>query len=121
MKKVIYILASVGAVFAPTLAFAAVNFTVLLDLERQGGEIIGKIIPIIFALAVIYFFWGIVQYIRGAGDPKKASEGKSIMIYGIIAIAVMISVYGIVTWLQDTLGINSTATIVLPTVPGLGV
>ena len=121
MKKVIYTLVSSGIIFVPTVAFGAVNFTVLLDLERQGGEIIGKIIPIVFALAIIYFFWGIVQFIRGAGDPKKASEGKSIMIYGVIAIAVMVSLYGIVTWLQDTLGINTTATIILPTVPGLGV
>ena len=121
MKKVIYVLASVGTFLAPTLTFAAVNFTVLLDLERQGGEIIGKVIPIMFALAIIYFFWGIIQFIRGAGDPKKASEGKSIMIYGVIAIAVMVSVYGLVTWLQDTLGLSNSATIVLPTVPGLGV
>ena len=121
MKKVIYAIVSSGILFAPAVAFGAVNFTVLLDLERQGGEIIAKIIPIVFALAIIYFFWGIVQFIRGAGDPKKASEGKSIMIYGVIAIAVMVSLFGLVTWLQDTLGLSSTATIILPTVPGLGV
>ena len=121
MKKIIYVLVSSGILFAPVIAFGAVNFSVLLDLETQGGQIIAKVIPIVFALAIIYFFWGIVQFIRGAGDPKKAAEGKSIMIYGIIAIAVMVSVYGLVTWLQDTLGLSNTATIVLPTVPGLGV
>ena len=121
MKKVIYVVLSSMAMFTPTFAFAVVNFSVLLDLETQGGQIIAKVIPIVFALAIIYFFWGIVQYIRGAGDPAKASEGKSIMIYGVIAIAVMVSLYGLVTWLQDTLGINTTATIILPIVPGLGV
>ena len=121
MKKVIYAIMASGAVFTPVLTFAAVNFDELLDLERQLGELIGKVIPIIFALAIIYFFWGVVQYIRGAGDPKKASERKSLMIYGVLAIAVMVSVYGLVTWLQDTLGISTTATIILPTVPGLGV
>ena len=121
MKKVIYAVVSTGMLFTPVFAFAAVNFTVLLDLETQGGQIVAKVIPIIFALGIIYFFYGIVQYIRKAGDPKAAAEGKSIMIYGVIAIAVMVSIYGLVTWLQDTLGISTTATIVLPTVPGLGV
>jgi hypothetical protein len=38
------------------------------------------------------------------------------MIYGIIAIAVMVSVYGLVAWLQGTLGISAYQNVPLPTV-----
>lgn len=118
MKKFVYVIMS----FAPALALAqGADLGGISTLVTQFGGIVAKVIPIMFALAIIYFFWGLIQFIRAAGDPKKAAEGKSIMIYGIIAIAVMVSVYGLVTWLQDTLGLSNTATIVLPTVPGLGV
>lgn len=116
MKKFIYgVLA-----FVPALAFAQNNAS--FDLTNIGtlvvaiGNIIASIIPIMFALAIVYFFWGLVTYIRAAGDPKAADSGKSIMIYGVIAITVMVSIYGLVNWLQDSVGINSSATVNLPTV-----
>jgi hypothetical protein len=112
MKKVIYgVLA-----FAPVLAFAQ-NISGLQNLVSQIGAIIRMLIPIMFALAIVYFFWGMIKFIRSAGDPKAAAEGRSIMIYGVIAIAVMVSIYGLVGWLQTTLGVTSPTTITLPTVP----
>lgn len=115
MKKFIYTaLASV-----PTLAFAQANLSGISNLVTQAGQIIAKLIPIMFALAIVYFFWGLITYIRSAGDPKAAAEGRSIMIYGLIAIAIMASLYGLITWLQQTLGINGGGSVVLPTVPGL--
>lgn len=119
MKKVIY-----GAVsLLPTLAFAqttpSANLGFLATLVGQVGTAIRLLIPVMFGLAIIFFFWGLIQYIRSAGDPKAAAEGKSIMIWGIIAIAVMISVYGLVAWLQGVVGINANATVNLPVVPGL--
>lgn len=120
MKKVIY-----GAMsFLPMLALAqstpSANLGFLTTLVNQVGNAIKALIPVIFGLAIIYFFWGLIQYIRSAGDPKKAAEGKSIMIYGIIAIAVMVSVYGLVAWLQGAVGLNANQSVVIPTVPGLG-
>ena len=107
--------------FSPVLALAQTpaNLGNLSNLVTQIGGIIAKIIPVMFALAIIYFFWGLIKFIRSAGDPAEASKGKSIMIYGVIAIAVMVSIYGLVAWLQGTLGVSSTTTIPLPTVPGL--
>ena len=114
MKKVIYAILA----FGPVLAFAQ-DFSGLSNLVTQLGGIVAKVIPIMFALAIIYFFWGLIQFIRAAGDPKKAQEGRTIMIYGVIAIAVMISIYGLVYWLQTTLGVGTQTTLPLPTVPGL--
>ena len=114
MKKFIYVALS----FAPVVAFAQ-GISGLTTLVDSIGGIVAKVIPIMFALAIIYFFWGLIQFIRSAGDPKKASEDKSIMIYGVIAIAVMVSIYGLVAWLQTNLGVDTTASVTLPTVPGL--
>lgn len=112
MKRFIYTALS----FSPVLAFAQ-NLSGISNLVTQIGQIIAKLIPVLFALAIVYFFWGVIQYIRSAGDPKKADEGKSIMIYGIIGIAVMVSIYGLVAWLQGILGVSGGGSVQLPTVP----
>ncbi len=112
MKKFIYgVLA-----FVPALAFAQGNIQPLINLTGQLGVLIGKIIPVMFAIAIVYFFWGLIKYIMKAGDPKEAAAGKSIMIYGVIAIAVMVSIYGLVAFLRGSLGVGSETTLPLPTV-----
>lgn len=112
MKKFIYaVLAS-----APALALAQGNLSGVQTLVSSFGRIVASIIPIMFALAIVYFFWGLIKYIQSAGDPKQAGEGKSIMIYGVIAIAVMVSIYGLVAWIQTALNISPTTNINLPTV-----
>ena len=114
MKKFIY-----GVlVFSPMLALAA-NVTGLTEIVTFIANTVSSLIPIMFGLAIIYFFWGLTKYIRSAGDPKGAAEGKSIMIYGVIAIAIMASIYGLVNYLQDLFGISATGTIQVPTVTGL--
>ena len=112
MKKFIYTVLA----FAPALAFAQ-NLSGLSQLVTEIGQIVSKIIPLMFALAIIYFFWGLIQFLRGAGDPKLHDQGKMHMIYGIIALAVMISVYGLILWLQTNLGVSSVTSLPLPTVP----
>jgi len=112
MKKVIYGLMSLS----PVMAFAA-GFTGIETLVIQLQGVLSKVMPLLFALAIVYFFWGVIKFIRSAGDPKAAAEGKSIMIYGVIAIAVMASVYGLVAWLQSTLNVSGGGTIDLPDLP----
>ncbi len=114
MKKVIY---SVLAL-APTFGFAQ-NLTTLDNIVAFIQRTVRALIPILFGLAIVYFFWGLIKYIRAAGDPKAAAEGKSIMIYGVIAIAVMASIWGLVAWLQGVFGVSGSGSIAPPTVIGL--
>ena len=110
MKKVIYgVLA-----FSPELALAA-NFTFFTDLAGTMKQVVNMLIPVFFGIAIIYFFWGLAKFIRSAGDPKAASEGKGIMIWGILAIAVMASMWGLVAWLGTTIGVTTTGT--TPVIP----
>ncbi len=114
MKKIIYS----ALAFAPVLTFAQ-SLGNLSALVSDFGGIIAKIIPIMFALAIIYFFWGLVVFLRAAGDPKAQEAGRNQMIWGVIAIAVMLSIYGLVYWLQQNLGISNTGPIAPPQVIGL--
>ncbi len=115
-KKAIYAAMSFGPVLALAQAPDFGNLDAIVDFITRT---VRSLIPIFFALAIIYFFWGLIEYIRSAGDAKKAAEGRSIMIYGVIAIAVMISVYGLVVWLQNLFGISDVTSLPIPTVEGL--
>jgi zinc transporter ZupT len=54
------------------------------------------VIPLIFGLAVAMFVYGVVQYVINATNEEKRQKGKQLMIWGILALTVMISVWGLV-------------------------
>lgn len=103
-------------VFAPFLALAADLNTVLSTI----GQLIGAATPIVVALALVYFFWGLGNFILGSADEGKRKEAIAIMIYGIIALFVMVSIWGIVNVLQTTFGITGSQDIRAPKVQGVG-
>lgn len=94
-------------VITPMIAFAA------LDTNKGLGkallvisDIINTALPIIVGLAVLFFFWGLAKYILNAGDEEKKAEGRNIMIWGIITLFIMISVWGLVHLLVDTFSLG---------------
>ena len=97
----------------PAMALAAGGLeTVLNTLAR----LINTATPIVFALALLAFFWGLAVYIFNSGNDEKKAEGKNIMIWGIIALFVMVSVFGIIRILQQTLGVDGSQNINIPRV-----
>ena len=98
MKKFVkYSLAGIGAML-PVLALAqqtvtSVAFTIL--------NIINVVVLIILALAFLFFLIGVFRYITAKEDKAK-TEARNNMIYGIIGLFVMFSVWGLVKILQNT-------------------
>ncbi len=101
MKKIALI---AGALFLPVVSFAQ-GLDNLESLALSIGRIVEILIPIIFALAVLGFFYGLVKYIFGADHDKE--QAKKTMIWGVVALFVMASVWGLVNWLQGNLDIDS--------------
>ena len=109
MKKIAI---SIAALLAPALALAAETLT---NFAETIGNVIATLTPIVVALALLFFFWGLAKYILSAGDEAKQTEGRSIMIWGIIALFVMVSVWGLVQVLQQTfLGSTSSGDTIIP-------
>lgn len=101
----------IASAVAPFAAFATQG--VDNALTKLGG-LITQATPIVVALALLAFFWGLVSYIFGSGNDDKRKKGIHIMIWGIIALFVMLSVFGIINALQSTLGVDQTTTINIP-------
>ena len=72
----------------------------------QIHEIFNSVIPVLLALGVIYFVWGVVQYFIGSDEEAK-KRGKNRIIFGIIGLTVIVSVWGIVAVIVNTFGLNS--------------
>lgn len=74
------------------------------------GLINTVIVPTIFALAFLVFVYGVLNYfIFQAGDEKKREEGRAFVLWGLIGMVVLFSVWGFVNLLLSTLGIMPTA------------
>lgn len=69
-------------------------------------KFINPLLLVIAGLALLAFFWGLMKFISKAGDEKSHAEGKSLMVWGLIALFVMVSVWGIVYFLQHDLRLN---------------
>lgn len=102
MKKVI----AFGIAFTPMLLFAAPisdvgsAFTAVREWMRA-------LTAIIFAAAVLYFLYGVFNFIRSAGDAEKRQEGRMQIIWGIVGLTIMASIYGLIGFLgSSTVGIG---------------
>ncbi len=65
-------------------------------------HIFDPLVVLIVAIALVYFIWGVTKYIAHGGDETKRAEGQQMMINGIIALFVIVSVWGLVAVLQNT-------------------
>ena len=123
MKKQIKLLAKFIPIlffitFTPLLTFAqgAVNSTNASDIITKISNLLGAVLPVLVALGVIYFVWGVVQYfIRDSEEAKE--KGKDRIIYGIIGLVVIVGMWGLVRIVTNTFGLNNTTNINYPTVP----
>jgi hypothetical protein len=115
MKKTALIGLSLYAL--PLIAFAQ-DLEPLKDLVRSIGSILALLIPILIALALVIFFWGLVMYIWAGGGDEAKKQGRNIMIAGLVSLFVMVSVYGIISLAQNALGIGSDTNIEVPKFPG---
>ncbi len=96
---------------APLFALAqSVNTTYWESLLRKSGTIITMLVGLLIALAVIWFIWNVFGYIRAANEEKKAEAAKG-MIWGIVGLAVIVSVWGLVNLLQFTFQINGVQSV----------
>src|SRR5579872_1236897 len=73
--------------------------------------IINPAVAVLSALALAAFMWGIVRYIFAAGGSETKVAGRDTMLWGIIALVVLVCVWGIVNLIKNSFlgGAGSTA------------
>ena len=76
------------------------------DIITTVGGLINKVIPLLISVGVVYFVWGVVQFVIADGEEAK-TKGRDHMIYGIVGLMAIFSMWGLVNIITKTFGINS--------------
>lgn len=105
------------ALLTPVLAYAQFGGT--HNLLNSLAELVRFGTVVAAGIALLVFFWGLLKFLlKIGGDAKAAEEGKTFMIWGTVAIFVMISIWGLVRFLQnELLPGGASSTIVAPPIP----
>lgn len=74
-------------------------------LDRISNAILNPFIILLFAASTAVFIWGVVKFIAGAADDKVREEGKKNILWGVVGMFIMMSVFGIINVLLGTFDI----------------
>lgn len=102
----------------PTLIYLSLSFLVVpvaLAQDTLAGvdnfndfvdvavNIINQLAGFLVGLAVFIIIWGVFVYITKADEAEKRKEGMRFVIYGVLGVFVMVSMWGFVNILRNTL------------------
>ena len=95
---------ALGALLVPAVTWAASDLWGILSLVLY---LIRLLSVLVFGLAVVIFFWGVVKFIFNAANSDDHREGINLMIWGIVSLFVMSSIWGLVGILQATFDVDN--------------
>jgi phosphate starvation-inducible membrane PsiE len=90
--------------------------TIVPFLQKVNAEILNPLILLTFGVAFIFFLWGVVKFLSSDAADKSRSEAKSAILWGIVGMFIMFSVYGIINFVLSTFQVNTSD----PTLNGQG-
>ncbi len=96
-----------------------VNTTALQQLIVQASNILAMLVPLAVTVAVLAFFWYLIRFIMNPSAENKNQSLKG-MGFSILALFVMVSIWGLVGLLGSIVGVNQGGNIPIPGVPRLG-
>ncbi len=95
-----------GILFAQTGGFKAVI--------SEVGSLVNLLIPIAFSAAILFFFWGVARFVLHSGDEGTHEEGKQMMLWGIVALFVIVSIWGLVEFIGSEVGVDTLIKFPIP-------
>lgn len=104
------VLPMVALAQTPSLSY----FTTLIG---QINGVLVALVPVLIGVALVAILLGLARYAFAAGDPEAQKQGKQIMLWGVIFLFVMVSIWGLVALLQSLTGIDGTTAPNTPELP----
>jgi peptidoglycan biosynthesis protein MviN/MurJ (putative lipid II flippase) len=107
-------------------ALAAIGLPILTNAQTASGifrflnlitDVVRGLVPVVIGIAVLVFIWGILKYVV-AKDKSEQDEARNVIVSGVVILFVMVSIWGLVNLLGETLQLDTSAP-PLPAVPGI--
>jgi len=97
------------------LAFILVPVTVSAQVTVQTiitafTNALGGLVVVAAAIALMVFIWGIVLFVARSGDENAVQEGKKRMMWGVIGLFLIVSIWGLINLLMEMFGVEDPAT-----------
>jgi hypothetical protein len=103
---------------SPSFTFAQEEGS-LSTLVPKIGLIVNQLVPIVSTIVVLVFFYGLVKFVLSAGDEESSKKARSYMIRGILGMFVMATIWGIIGFMQNTIGNTEGPTVINLKIPDI--
>lgn len=117
MKKILSLLAAIS----PALVLAQTEAPIARTIDGLLNWIIyiaSRALPLLILAALVLFLFGIVKrfFLGGKDGADRAEAGKYIL-WGIVALFVMVSVWGLVNLLRGSFNLDNSNIPIAPAIP----
>ncbi len=101
MKKISLLFFIGGIAIFPFIAFGSTTLGTTLDLFLSMAI---SLISIFGTLAFVVFFYGLAMFLLNREDKKANEKAKNIMVWGVVGLFVLTTIWGIIGFMQNTIG-----------------
>jgi hypothetical protein len=66
-------------------------------------NIVNPLILLMVGVAIIFFLWGVFDFIRNADSSEERKKGGEHILYGVVGLFIMATAYGILNLILGTI------------------
>ena len=91
----------------PVVLSGGTGNNALLKLLSVAQTLVSRLVPFLIGVAVLAFFWFLITFIvKGQSSPEEQKKSLAGMGYSILALFVMVSIWGIIGFFGSIFGIS---------------
>ena len=91
--------------------------TTLGGMVSVVGQILTAIVPVLVAVAMAVFIWGVIRYVSAGDSEEGRTKARNTIVWGIVALFAIVAVWGLVTVIGNTFNVTIGGGITAPGVP----
>lgn len=91
-----------STLFLPQFAYAQQTFADLIYSFVGIDSIADRLVTLLVGVGLVVFIWGVIRYMTAGADNEQMRRGRKLMLWGIIGLFVMVSMWGLVNIVRDT-------------------
>ena len=74
-----------------------------------------SLVPLLALVAFLLFVWGIARFIRASGNDKDFDERKKFLVWGVVGMFVLVTVWGIISFIKGEFEFGNS--VIIPQLP----
>jgi hypothetical protein len=82
------------------------TITIIPFLHKVSDLILNPLILLAFVLSSVYFAYGVVKFLSLGAADKSRDEARKAILWGMVGMLIMFSVYGLIKFILATFGIS---------------